>query len=49
MLIYVGPDQIIPLSGVVGTTIGLALLFWGKVAGGLQRLVARVIRTDRQA
>ncbi len=31
MLIYVGPDQIIPLSGALGTIAGLALIFWHKV------------------
>ena len=31
MILYVGPDQIIPLSGVIGTIIGMALIFWNKV------------------
>lgn len=30
-MLYVGPDQIIPFSGAVGTIIGLLLIFWGKV------------------
>ena len=34
MLIYVGPDQLIPLSGVIGTSIGLALMFGAKSAAG---------------
>jgi hypothetical protein len=38
MLLYVGPDQIIPLSGFLGTAAGLALMFWGKVLEGVRRL-----------
>jgi hypothetical protein len=42
MLLYVGPDQIIPLSGFLGTAIGLALMFWGRLAEGVRRF-ARVL------
>jgi hypothetical protein len=38
MLLYVGPDQLIPLSGVFGTVFGLALIFWGKVMQGYRKL-----------
>jgi hypothetical protein len=38
MLLYVGPDQLIPLSGVFGTVFGLALMFWGKVMQGCRKL-----------
>ena len=38
MLLYVGPDQLIPLSGVFGTVFGLALIFWGKVMQGFRKL-----------
>lgn len=38
MLLYIGPDQIIPLSGVFGTLAGLALIFWGKVTHGFRKL-----------
>jgi hypothetical protein len=38
MILYVGPDQIIPLSGALGTIAGLALMFWGKVLEGFRRL-----------
>jgi hypothetical protein len=38
MLLYIGPDQIIPLSGFLGTAVGLALMFWGKVAEGLRKV-----------
>jgi hypothetical protein len=38
MLLYVGPDQIIPLSGALGTLFGLVLMFWGKVLEGARKL-----------
>ena len=38
MLVYVGPDQLIPLSGIFGTVFGLALMFWGKVMQGYRKL-----------
>lgn len=37
MLLYVGPDQIIPLSGAVGTFVGLALILWGRLTLGVRR------------
>ena len=38
MLLYIGPDQIIPLSGFIGTIAGLALMFWGKLLEGFRKL-----------
>lgn len=41
MFLYVGPDQIIPLSGVLGTLAGLVMIFWGRVIQAFQRLLGR--------
>lgn len=41
-MLYIGPDQIIPLSGFLGTVAGLAMMFWGKVVEGVRRL-SRVV------
>jgi hypothetical protein len=38
MILYVGPDQLIPLSGVFGTVLGLLLIFWNKLMQGLRKL-----------
>lgn len=46
MLFYVGPDQIIPLSGFLGTVIGLALIFWGKLLQGFRKL-ANLLSSSR--
>ncbi len=37
-MLYIGPDQIIPLSGFLGTIAGLAMMFWGKLVDGVRRL-----------
>ena len=30
---YVGPDQIMPLTSALSAVIGLALMFWTRLAG----------------
>jgi len=40
MTLYVGPDQIVPLSGVLGTLLGLALMFWGRLMAALRKVSA---------
>ncbi len=47
MLIYVGPDQFIPLSGFLGTVAGLALIFWGKLLRGFGKLVGPFSKPDK--
>jgi undecaprenyl pyrophosphate phosphatase UppP len=31
ILLYIGPDQIMPLTSVLGAIIGVALMFWNRV------------------
>jgi hypothetical protein len=40
MLLYVGPDQLIPLSGFLGTVFGLVLIFWGKLVTGFHKVAS---------
>lgn len=47
MLLYVGPDQIIPFTGVIGAVIGVALIFWGKVMQAARKLFG--LLSSRQA
>jgi hypothetical protein len=30
-LLYVGPDQIMPLTSVFGAIVGVILMFWGRL------------------
>ena len=47
MILYVGPDQLIPLSGFLGTVFGLALIFWGKLMIGFRRLTGLFSRQPK--
>lgn len=47
MLLYVGPDQIIPLSGFLGTAVGLLLIFWGKFVQGFRKLASVLTRSSQ--
>ena len=42
MFLYVGPDQIIPLSGILGTVAGLVMVFWGRVVHAFQKLTGQL-------
>jgi hypothetical protein len=41
MLLYAGPDQIIPLTGILGTAFGIALVFWSKIVIFFDKLFNR--------
>jgi hypothetical protein len=30
---YVGPDQLMPLTSIIGAIVGLALMFWHRLVG----------------
>jgi hypothetical protein len=40
MILYVGPDQIIPLSGFLGTVVGLALMFWNRILAAIRKVTS---------
>ncbi len=48
MTIYIGPDQVLPLSGILGTAIGLALMFWGKLLEIFRKLTGRSSPKDTE-
>ena len=31
VMLYVGPDQIMPITSVLSAIVGVALLFWGRL------------------
>jgi hypothetical protein len=41
MILYIGPDQVLPLSGVLGVIAGFALMFWGKLQDLYRKLAGR--------
>jgi hypothetical protein len=48
MAMYVGPDQIVPLSSVLGTVVGLALMFWGRLATAFRKMTDRFSSKDTE-
>ncbi len=38
MILYLSPDQVVPLYGVLGTVVGLALMFWNKLMAALRKV-----------
>jgi hypothetical protein len=44
IVLYVGPDQIMPLASIFGAIVGLALMFWNRVVGLASRCWAAVVR-----
>ena len=47
VLLYVGPDQIMPLTSVLGAIVGIALMFWNRLVGLAHR--CRALLTRRAA
>lgn len=40
LALYVGPDQLMPLTSVLGAIGGALLIFWRQVAGFARRVVS---------
>ena len=36
-VLYIGPDQIMPLTSVLGAIVGVLLMFWNRVVGVVVR------------
>ena len=41
VVLYVGPDQIMPLTSILGALVGVALMFWNRLVGLFHKLFAR--------
>jgi hypothetical protein len=48
ILLYVGPDQIMPLTSVLGAILGLALLFWNRLMGLVRKCLTMFSRRSDQ-
>ena len=44
VLLYIGPDQIMPLTSVLGAVIGIALMFWNRLLGLAHKVRAKLGR-----
>lgn len=48
-MLLAGPDQIIPLYGLLGAAAGIALIFWDKLTQGLRMFTAKPPALRKQA
>ncbi len=39
VLLYVGPDQILPLASVFSAIVGVALMFWQRLMGVVRKVL----------
>jgi hypothetical protein len=49
VLAYVGPDQIMPITSVLSALVGVALMFWNRIAGFVARTWASFTRRSETA
>jgi len=38
LLLYVGPDQILPVTSVLASIAGIVMIFWNKILGIFRRI-----------
>jgi hypothetical protein len=37
-LLYVSPDQILPLTSFLGAALGVVLMFWNRLVGAFRKI-----------
>jgi hypothetical protein len=37
LLLYAGPDQLMPIASVIGSVIGILLIWWRAILGAVRR------------
>jgi hypothetical protein len=42
VVLYIGPDQILPVTSFIGGAVGLLLMFWHKVMGVMRKVRLRL-------
>ena len=47
LVLYVGPDQVMPLMSMLGAIVGMALMFWNKLLGLVRKTKLLFSRRDR--
>ena len=38
-VLYIGPDQVLPLTSFIGAAVGVLLMFWNRVVGVFRRVL----------
>jgi hypothetical protein len=44
VVLYIGPDQILPVTSFIGAILGFLLMFWQKLVGLTRKVRARFTR-----
>jgi hypothetical protein len=44
VVLYIGPDQILPVTSFLGAIVGFLLMFWQKLVGLTRKVMARARR-----
>ena len=42
--LYIGPDQIMPLTSVLSAIVGVALMFWNRIVGLAHKFLVMIGR-----
>jgi hypothetical protein len=46
VVLYIGPDQIMPLTSLFGALLGVALMFWNRLVGLAHKCWTMVMRRE---
>lgn len=49
VLLYAGPDQLIPLASIIGTIIGILMIGWQRVVSAMRTAFATVVHKFRSS
>src|ERR1700752_2409418 len=44
ILLYAGPDQLLPIASVIGSIIGILLIFWQRLVGAMRNAYSLVMQ-----
>jgi len=47
VVLYIGPDQIMPLTSFLGAALGVALMFWNRLVQAVRRAATIVMRRNQ--
>lgn len=48
VMLYVGPDQIMPLTSALGALVGIALMFWNRLLGLVHKVRTKLGRRSTE-
>jgi len=47
VLLYAGPDQLLPLASLLGTIVGILLIGWQRIVGLMRRSFSLIVQKFR--